>query len=650
MLLPLAVALAAIAGPSSQTRPAPSPQPSVTPTPLVFGAEANIVHVDAVVTDRDGRQVTDLRAEDFEIESDGKKHRAVIATYVPLVAEDGDAPRPRGGKIEAKDVRRVMAFLIARPVIESMGGSNMAARLPGAERLDKMFRSLVAREVKPNDVVAIVNFDSPKRLLTQFTSDRVALENSVATLRKDWTNPGVPPVFIMPRSLGPLVRYCLDVIDTAKTIVGRLRELPGRRMLFMGSGILRFTDGVGDAQGFNDVGREAKALVELANRAGVTIYGISPNGPSLLVPDIAAAGAPAVGPVAAGGDFSEALGYLADGTGGSTIENTNLLGENLAKVMELNRGYYVLGYDPGEAPRSLPRKVKVRVSRERTKVVARPQVYDTNEATSSGTMASGGSLGALLDSPLASSGVLVRVWPHVRWTGARTGQMESVIEIDPSTVDLRGEDSGPSFDLDLVLRVIDEKGNVVKAEHSGMRARLRGDPQRPVRFAVQADLPSPGFYQADVAIKDKRSGRMGNATAITALPDLSEKKDSLLVSIPTLRPVTTGRSLPASVFPEGATVRATMVIAHAELGGESQTARLKVEVRILRDGGVVRTPEPAEMTASQAGLVHWESDISLDGLEGGDYVVEVTATDLRGKASRSVRTEAAFRIEAARIK
>lgn len=459
--------------PTPQASGSPSPASMQTPA-LVFGAQANIVRVDAVVTDKNGRQVTSLVAEDFEIESDGRKHRVSLATYVPLV-EDAEAPDARSGGLEARDVRRVIAFLVSRPVIEVLGPggnslTNLSQRLPGTERLDRMFKTFAERDMKSRDVVALVNQDSLKGLLTQFTSDRALFLSAVRTLRKDWTNPGVPPLFVTPGNHSAIVHYCRDVIAAARAIVARMKSIPGRRMLFLSTGILRISDGGGSlSHGFSELARDAKELVESANQAGVTLYGINPNGlppagtdaslatsptPFGMMPMPFATGAPA---------FSEALGYLADGTGGSTIENTNLLSENLSKVMDLNRGYYLLGYDPGEAPTKLARKVKVRVRRDGTRVHARPQVYE--QSAIAGTDGAGeDALKTLLNSPVARSGVGVRVWPYLRWTGAKAGEFEAVIEIDPETLNLGEGTEGPSIDLELLARFTDERGTVVKAD------------------------------------------------------------------------------------------------------------------------------------------------------------------------------------------
>ena len=52
-------------GQQAPTNKPPQQRPEIQTDEEVFRITANLVQVDAVVTDKDGKQVTDLRAEDF---------------------------------------------------------------------------------------------------------------------------------------------------------------------------------------------------------------------------------------------------------------------------------------------------------------------------------------------------------------------------------------------------------------------------------------------------------------------------------------------------------------------------------------------------------------------------------------------------------
>src|SRR5215212_6438616 len=55
---------------------------------------SNLVQIDAVVTDKKGRQVTDLRADEFEILADGKPQKITNFSYVQNVPGAEPTPAP----------------------------------------------------------------------------------------------------------------------------------------------------------------------------------------------------------------------------------------------------------------------------------------------------------------------------------------------------------------------------------------------------------------------------------------------------------------------------------------------------------------------------------------------------------------------------
>jgi VWFA-related protein len=333
-----------------QAKPAATPSPG--PTPLVFASQANLVHVDAIVVDKDGRQVTDLAPSDFVIEVDKKKYTPSIARYVPLADEDAAASRAAATGETVPG--RVLAFLVAQPLILFEPGpgrdtlDNRRPRLTAIHRVDRMLRAYAERQFGPRDRAAVVNADHPKRVAIRFRDDRADLSEDIEDLRDDALG-SERSIFLPASNAAPTV-YSREVVRMARSVVDELQRLPGRRILILvGSGL--FWDSRTDP-----LGAAGHDLIDAANRAGVTIYGISP----------------------AGGlsGFSEVLGALAHDTGGSTVQGTNDIESGFHKIMELNRGYYLLGYDTGTAPSKAARRVKVEVLRRDVTVAARPLVFD----------------------------------------------------------------------------------------------------------------------------------------------------------------------------------------------------------------------------------------------------------------------------------
>ena len=54
--------------------------------PATFKVGVDIVSIDAVVTDRQGRVVRDLTAADFDVLQDGKRQKVTLAQFVPVAA------------------------------------------------------------------------------------------------------------------------------------------------------------------------------------------------------------------------------------------------------------------------------------------------------------------------------------------------------------------------------------------------------------------------------------------------------------------------------------------------------------------------------------------------------------------------------------
>ena len=122
------------------------PQASATPPAEpdiedVLKIKTNLVQVDAVVTDKQGRQVSDLRAEDFEIVEEGQTRVPEFCSYVELGSSRTANSTP--GNLSAGEVRRVFVFVVSNPIIEF--GFSFPARMvvlpPPAASLHRRGRS-----------------------------------------------------------------------------------------------------------------------------------------------------------------------------------------------------------------------------------------------------------------------------------------------------------------------------------------------------------------------------------------------------------------------------------------------------------------------------------------------------------------------------
>src|SRR2546429_1598868 len=131
-LMLLIALLPCATGQQSQQRPTPEPSPATTqpqnPPDVdsqdVVKITTNLVQVDAVVT-KDGKQVTDLKPEDFLLFEDGKPQTITNFSYIsnvsavpsnvaatPPPAKDKSAAPVVPAAVRPHDVRRTISLVI----------------------------------------------------------------------------------------------------------------------------------------------------------------------------------------------------------------------------------------------------------------------------------------------------------------------------------------------------------------------------------------------------------------------------------------------------------------------------------------------------------------------------------------------------------
>ncbi|HEX8852678.1 MAG TPA: VWA domain-containing protein [Pyrinomonadaceae bacterium] len=156
---------------------------------------SNLVQVDATVRDKDGRPVTDLRVEDFEVLEDGRPQQITNLSYVALAApassvdaargvaagERGASavvPPPPSARLRPEQVRRTVAL-----VVDDLGLSFESIATARAS-----LRRFVDEQMQTGDLVAVVRTSAGVGALQQFTSDKRLLHAAIERVR--WYPPG----------------------------------------------------------------------------------------------------------------------------------------------------------------------------------------------------------------------------------------------------------------------------------------------------------------------------------------------------------------------------------------------------------------------------------------------------------------------------
>ena len=153
--------------------------------PEVVRITTNLVQVDLVVT-KDGKQVTDLKPEDFEILEDG---RAQQITHFAYVSTNPAAPNKSNTSTTATKID-IDAPVIPKPplpeevkrtiaiVVDDLGMS-----FESMANLRTYLRKFLSENLRPNDLIAIIRTGGYVGALQQFTSDPHVLSSAISDLK-----------------------------------------------------------------------------------------------------------------------------------------------------------------------------------------------------------------------------------------------------------------------------------------------------------------------------------------------------------------------------------------------------------------------------------------------------------------------------------
>ncbi|HEV7906234.1 MAG TPA: VWA domain-containing protein, partial [Pyrinomonadaceae bacterium] len=422
-MLAHALMLMLLAPPLSAQQPSP-PQRGADAGDEVVRITTNLVQVDAVVTDKDGRVVPDLRAEDFELLEDGRPQQITNLSFIPLepalasaaaadaspvrAAKDKNAPPlpPTPVRLRPEQVRRTMALVVGNL---SFGST---------DAVHDALKKYVDEQVQPNDLVAVIQLSRSGGALQQFTTDRRQLAlavgkvrwlpssgddaDDVEAARRDDTlkiQPGGMPTFENAETraarermessvVGPRCQRIASHVVALTHLVRRMRSLPGRKSVVYFSNGLPLGRGAGNGDTALCVEQALRQLVDAAARSSVVIYTIDARG--LVNPynisaqdDVSADDAPALQTSRAASfwESQNGLNFMAENTGGRFIHSGNDLSQALGRVFRDQRGYYLIGYRPTETTFKGKRfhEIKVRVRRPGLSVRSRSGFYSLPE-------------------------------------------------------------------------------------------------------------------------------------------------------------------------------------------------------------------------------------------------------------------------------
>ncbi|MET0648207.1 MAG: VWA domain-containing protein [Pyrinomonadaceae bacterium] len=546
---------------------------------------SNLVQIDAVVTDKKGRQVTDLRADEFEIVVDKKPQQITNFSYVHNVAEPEAAPTPTPvdkselaaapppARLRPEQVRRTVAFVFND--LEMSWESVYYAR--------RAIKKFVDEQMQPGDFVAIIPASGGSGALQQFTSDKRLLGAAVKNLRwQPQFGRGIRPFEAPNWNSSPFdeseseryffsqrrERFSIGTLNALDAVVGALRELPGRKSLVL------LSDGIPLPPPEDDSGRILAGInrvIESANRASVIIYTVDARGlQTFSLFDASSPGTPSLEQMASTmrsrssdlGDSQRGMRALAEETGGVAYVNSNDIGGGVRRALEDQRGYYLIGYRPDASTfdpatgRLRYHELKLNVTRPGLKVRTRRGFFgftgkSLTPATAPRTRSQ--QIRAALVSPFPAGGVSLRLTSLFGRAVKEGAFVRSLIHIDGHDLTFKRQpDGGYKSVIDVVALTFGAKGLVVNEANVTHTLTLTERAYKQVMrdgllYNMVVPTKKPGGYQFRVAVRDTESERTGSASQYVEVPDV--KKGRLTLSGMVLKSADAAPGIAAKAVP-----------------------------------------------------------------------------------------------------
>jgi VWFA-related protein len=564
----------------------PQPQPT-TPANIdeedVVRITTNLVQLDAEVLDKHGKQVTNLKPEDFEVLEDGKPQKITNFSYIntetPASANlASTAPTPKPDKnappappmpprqLRPEQVRRAVALVIDDLLLSA--SDLVFARRAAREYVDKY--------VAPDDLVAIIRTSAGAGALQQFTSDRrllyAALErvrpylggNGLSTFAPSVSDPtgGARVPGDTRASQGSRDSkegsdskddldnfrqeyFSVGTLGALGFVINGMRELPGRKtvVLFSPGFVMHSTD-AGDGRG-DRAYYAARRIVDQANRAAVVIYTVDPRGLVYTGPtaadDLSGMSGSQVNDMMSSRtqqlfETQEGAQFLAEQTGGFSVKNSNDL-LPAKRILEDQKGYYLLGYRPeGQTFDRRFHRLSVRLINHRELTVrARKGFYGVStEQLRPANRTPAQRFVAALMSPLSAGDIRLQLTGLFTNTLKAGSLVSATMHVDARDLQLaRQPDGWYEGSVDLLGVTFSDAGTVVDQRGITQRLRLREDvyqrfQREGIVYTINVPIKKPGAYQLRVALRDNTTDRLGSASQFIEVPDL--KKNRLALS------------------------------------------------------------------------------------------------------------------------
>jgi len=641
---------------NSTQRPA-TPQPANDGDDVVK-ISTNLVQVDAVVT-KDGKPVSGLTANDFEIYEDGKRQTITSFAYISNISDDAVPIQPKktdknsSSFVPPAPVKRDVARRTIAIVVDDLGLS--------AESMTYVRRSVrkfVAEQMQPNDLVAILRTGTQVGALQQFTNDKRLLNRAVEQLRWNLCS-RVGVTVLRAAGTAPYTgcrRSYTGTLSQVRSIVEAMGELAGRKSLVLLSDSVPIQnqelqpyeyENAPVSSGDDWITRVGLAkIAEKAIRSSVVIYAVDTQG---LQP---------VGPTAAdrfSGDIHQVLtqmqnvmqtrshllqdrraggDLLARQTGGFQIRNSNDFG--LDRIMQDQSGYYLLGYRPStETFNKRFHHIKAKAKKSGVDVRTRFGFYGVSEEDVKLRRPSPAkAINLALMSPFGAQDLEFEVASFFTNDKTEGSFIRSFIYLDPANLSFKEVNEREETSLEVHGVVFGDNGAAIEqVTHRIPLSLTKDEYEKAIREGLRLKFDVPvrrtGAFQVRIAIKEGYGSRIGSVGQFVEVPDLNNQQLALsgivLQGVSDSAPQNATMSSPAvRRFPVNSNLYFAFVV-------YNRSPNLLMQTKLFRDGKVVKSSAEIALDVKDqsdpARILTTNVMRLTPDLEPGNYYLQLLLTD-----------------------
>lgn len=353
----------------TQVQVPPPPPPT---TQAAIQSNSDLVRIDVEVTDKSGKAVKGLKADQFTVTDNGKTQKISTFTYsdIEAIQTAGEGDDNGAPVVVAVDTpRNVSADTVSNQVRDRrmlvLYFDFTSLETQDLLRARDAALKFVRTQMSKADLVSVVVFDQKLSVWCDFTNDHAKIEAAVQQV-----TPGVAAQ-LADNSYAPAQNGEYDIsedneaaftadstefnvfntdqkLEAIEGLSNVLAAIPGRKS------VIQFTGGI--TQTGEENRTELRAATDAANRADVSIYEIDARGLYADVPGGSVSSAGASGNSMYTGaavfqqtdarlDSRDTLGTLSTDTGGRSFFDLGDLSEAFPKIEEENTGYYLVGYN-----------------------------------------------------------------------------------------------------------------------------------------------------------------------------------------------------------------------------------------------------------------------------------------------------------------